>query len=167
VFKFYQSAGFIHVQALSRQSEKVGVGPMSGYSPTNLKDNGAVRKHYYFRPNGDAFDAWDVDRLVELSEDLPVQEIRLDSITDIDSVYWIGADGSPPTVRILVRHMELVNGADLAYPVIIGADGLVMDGMHRVAKSLLLGKPTVRAVHFIEQPSPDHVGIRPEDLPYD
>ena len=63
--------------------------------------------------------------------------------------------------------MELVNAADLSFPVIIGADGLVMDGMHRVAKSLLLGKPTVRVVQFVEQPSLDHVGILPNNLPYD
>jgi hypothetical protein len=42
-----------------------------------------------------------------------------------------------------------------------------MDGMHRIAKSLLQGKPTVRAVQFVEQPRPDHAGVRPEDLPYD
>lgn len=126
-----------------------------------------MRRHYYFRPNGDAFDAWDVDRLAELSADLPVQEIGLDSIAEIDSVYWIGADGLSPTVRTLVKHMELVKGADLTFPVIIGADGLVMDGMHRVAKSLMLGKQTVRAVRFSEQPRPDHVSVRPEDLLYD
>ncbi len=123
-----------------------------------------MRKHYYFRPNSDRFDAWDVDRLIELSSDLPVFDIPLDSLHEIDSVYWIGADGSAPTVRILVRHMELVNGADLSYPVIIGADGLIMDGMHRVAKALLVGIPTVRAVRFAEQPLPNHVGIRPGDL---
>jgi len=132
-----------------------------------LSNNWFVRKHYYFRPNGDHFDAWDVERLVKLTSDLPVLEIPLSSIEDIDSVYWIGADGSSPTVRILVRHMELVNGADLSFPVIIGADGRVMDGMHRVAKALLLGNATVRAVRFDVQPSPDHVDIRPEDLPHD
>jgi hypothetical protein len=63
--------------------------------------------------------------------------------------------------------MELVHAADLSFPVIIGADGLVMDGMHRVAKSLLLGMSTVRAVQFVEQPSPDHVSILPNTLPYD
>ena len=46
-----------------------------------------MRKHYYFRPNGDKFDAWDVDRLVRLSSDLPVREIPVDAIADIDSVY--------------------------------------------------------------------------------
>ena len=126
-----------------------------------------VRKQYYFRPNGEAFDAWDIDRLLELSADLPVKDVPLTSIAEIDSVYWFGADGSSATVRILVRHMELVNAADLSYPVILGADGLVMDGMHRIAKSLLQGRRTVRAVQFEEQPSPDHTSVSPEDLPYD
>ncbi len=63
--------------------------------------------------------------------------------------------------------MELVNGADLSFPMIIGADGHIMDGIHRVAKALLLGIPIVRAVRFAEQPRPDHVGIRPGDHPYD
>jgi len=126
----------------------------------------SVRRHYYFRTNGDAFDAWDVDRLIALSRDLPVHEVPLESITELDTQYWMGADGSSPTVRTLVRHMELVNGADLTHPVILGADGRVMDGMHRVAKSLLQGIPTVRVVQFVEQPAPDHVGIAPEDLSY-
>jgi hypothetical protein len=42
-----------------------------------------------------------------------------------------------------------------------------MDGMHRIAKSLLLGKPTVLAVQFDQQPKPDRAGIQPEDLPYE
>ena len=126
-----------------------------------------VRKQYYFRPHGEAFDAWDVDRLIELSADPTVTEIPLTSIAEIDSVYWFGADGSSATVRILVRHMELVNAVDLSYPVILGADGLVMDGMHRIAKSLLQGRRTVRAVQFEEQPSPDHTSVSPEELPYD
>jgi hypothetical protein len=126
-----------------------------------------VREQYYFRPRGEALDAWDIDRLLELSADLPVKDVPLTSIAEIDSVYWFGADGSSATVRILVRHMELVNAAELSYPVILGADGLVMDGMYRIAKSLLQRRPTVRAVQFEEQPSPDHTSVSPEELPYD
>jgi hypothetical protein len=123
-----------------------------------------LRKHYYFRPSEDGFDAWDVERLVEVSRDFPVVEVPLSSIDEIDSVYWIGGDGSPPTVRILVKHMQLVKGANLAYPIIIGADGKVMDGMHRVAQALLEDRPTILAVKFDVQPEPDHRNIRPSDL---
>jgi hypothetical protein len=126
-----------------------------------------VRKQYFFKPNGSGFDAWDVDHLVELSADLPVEQVALASISEIDSVYWFGSDGAPATVRVLVRHMELVDAADLSHPVILGADGQLMDGMHRVAKALLSGRSTVLAVQFTRQPDPDHTNVRPEDLSYD
>ena len=126
-----------------------------------------VRKQYFFRPNGDRFDAWDIEHLIELSEDLVVKEIPLASIAELDAPYWFGVDDAAASVRILVRHMELVNAADLSYPVILGAQGQVMDGMHRIAKSLLLGRSTVRAVQFEHQPKPDHIHVTPDELPYD
>jgi hypothetical protein len=126
-----------------------------------------VRKHYYFRPAENGFDAWDVDHLIELSRSFPVHEIDVASIADVDSVYWIGADASAPTVRILVKHMKLVEKVDLGYPIILGADARVMDGMHRVAKALLEGLPTVLAVRFDVQPDADFKNIQPGDLPYE
>ena len=42
-----------------------------------------------------------------------------------------------------------------------------MDGRHRVAKALLLGLEEIEAVQFEEDPQPDHVGLGPDDLPYD
>lgn len=126
-----------------------------------------MRKQYYFRPSEDGFDAWDVEHLIELSAGLPVVEVPLTSIRELDSVHWFGADGAPYTVRVMVRHMELVNQTDLAFPIILGTEGQVMDGMHRVARCLLEGREAVAAVRFVVQPEPDHRNIRPEDLPYD
>jgi hypothetical protein len=126
-----------------------------------------LRKQYYFRPSVDGFDAWDVTHLIELSAKLPVKEVPLGTIRELDTVYWFGADGTPATVRTLVRHMELVNDVDLSHPVILGSAGQVMDGMHRVARCLLEGRTTVSVVQFLEQPEPDYKDIRPEDLSYD
>jgi hypothetical protein len=42
----------------------------------------------------------------------------------------------------------------------------VMDGMHRVAKALLLGRTTISAVQFEARIEPDYRNCRPEDLPY-
>jgi hypothetical protein len=127
----------------------------------------AVRRQYYFRPSDHGYDAWDVDHLIELSGDLPVEEVPLSSIRELDTVYWFGADGSPMTVRILVRHMQRINEVNVSYPVILGAEGQVMDGMHRVARCLLEGRSSVAAVQFEEQPEPDHRNVQPADLPYD
>lgn len=126
-----------------------------------------MRRQYHFRPNGDAYDAWDVRHLIELAAALPVTEVAVSSIAELDTPYWFGADGGPVTVRILVRHMELVGAADCSFPVILAASGQVMDGMHRIARCLLEGRPTVPAVRFAVDPPPDHVHVRPDDLDYD
>ncbi len=123
-----------------------------------------MRKQYNFWPwpvDGGT-DAWDVDRLVELSLDLPVREVGLESIRQVDAPYW----GVSLTPRELAEHCQLVQEADLSYPIILAADGRVMDGMHRVVRALLEGRHTISAVRFEVQPEPDYRGCRPEDLPY-
>ena len=62
--------------------------------------------------------------------------------------------------------MSLINEVDLSHPIVLGADGRVMDGMHRVAKALLQGHDVIEAVQFVKDPEPDYVGRRPQDLPY-
>jgi hypothetical protein len=123
-----------------------------------------MRRHFYFRPHGDLFDARDVARLVELTKMIPVVEMDLASLSDIDSAYWLGADGSAPTVRTLVRQVELTLNADLTYPIILASNAKVMDGMHRVARALLEGHATIRSVQFRVDPEPDYVGVRLDEL---
>lgn len=127
-----------------------------------------MRRQYFFAPTGDGrYDAWDVRRLIDRSAGLPVIDVPLSSIAELDTVYWFGADGGPATVRTLVRHMELVDQVDVRHPVILGAAGQLMDGMHRVARAVLDGRSTVPAVRFAVQPDPDFRHVRPEDLDYD
>jgi hypothetical protein len=125
-----------------------------------------VRKQYHFWPGEHGFDAWDVDRLVELSRGLPIKDVELESIDEVDSVYWFDDQSQRPTVRRVVEHARLIEDVDLSYPVILGVDGRVMDGMHRIAKALLLGRETISAVQFKTQLEPDYRNCRPEDLPY-
>ena len=61
-----------------------------------------MRKQYHFRPGDDGLDAWDVDRLVELSKELPVRQVRLDSIDELDSDYWYTDGHASPTVRSVI-----------------------------------------------------------------
>lgn len=124
-----------------------------------------MRKQYHFWPSEQGLDAWDVDRLVRLSAGLPVEQISLESIDEVDSVYWF-ADGSVPTVRAVVEHTRLIEEVDTTYPIILGSDGRVMDGMHRVARALLEGRPAIAAVRFETPLEPDYRNCRPEDLPY-
>ncbi len=41
------------------------------------------------------------------------------------------------------------------YPIILSAEGWVMDGMHRNCMALLLDMPTIRAVQLSINPPPD------------
>jgi hypothetical protein len=125
-----------------------------------------VRKQYHFWPGTNGLDAWDVDRLIELSQALPVIEVSISSIGELDSNYWFGEGFGPPTVRSLVAHMQLVQEVDPTFPIILGVDGRVMDGMHRVARAILEGRWTIRAVRLGVHPEPDFRDCRPEDLPY-
>ena len=123
-----------------------------------------MRKQYNFWPGPVGLDAWDVDRLIELSRDLPVKHIEVSSISQLDTAYW-----SPTralTVRQIAEHLRLVRDVDPSYPIILAADGRVMDGMHRVIRALIDGRTTITVVQFETQPEPDFRNCVPEDLPY-
>ena len=123
-----------------------------------------MRKQYYFRPSDEGLLSWDVDRLVELTRDLPRKSVFLTEIRELDEA-WFG-DGERPTWRAMIEHIRLIEQADLAFPIILSANGDVMDGRHRVAKAALQERLVIEAVQFAEDPAPDHVGLGPTDLPY-
>ncbi len=71
----------------------------------------------------------------------------------------------PPRWRAFVAHVQLLDAPELVYPIILAADGAVMDGMHRVATALRDGLSPIDAVQFDPDPSPDYVGRHPDELP--
>ncbi len=122
-----------------------------------------MRKQYSFWPGEAGLDAWDVDRLVDASRGLAVLPVALSELDEVDGPYWGDA---PATPRWLVEHARLVAEADAAYPIILSAEGRVMDGMHRVVKALVEGRDRLDAVRFAVTPPPDYRGVDPDDLPY-
>lgn len=126
-----------------------------------------MRKQYHFRRSEQrGLLAWDVTRLIELSRDLPSFELPLSEVRELDEPYWFSDGESSPTCRALVEHMALVERAELSLPILLCANGRVMDGMHRVAKALLGGLSSVRAVRFETDPEPDYFDCRPSELSY-
>ncbi len=125
-----------------------------------------MRKQYHFWPVEQGFDAWDVDRLILLSRDLPVERVAVDSINEVNTVYWFDGIEEVPTVREVAQHARLIIEADLSYPIILGHDGRVMDGMHRIARALLEGRSDIEAVRFTSPLEPDYRGCQPYELPY-
>lgn len=125
-----------------------------------------MRAQYHSRPTPNGQLIWDVRRLVTLSADLPRVRVPLSEIGELDEPYWFG-DGEPATCRAVADHARLIHETDLRHPVILSADGRVMDGMHRVAKAYLEGRETIEAVRFETDPAPDYRDVDLDSLPYD
>jgi len=104
-----------------------------------------VRKQYHFWPSERGLLAWDVHRLIDLSRELPRMQVPVESIAELDQVYWFDGEDERPTCRKVLQHLRLIEETDLAHPIILAADGRVMDGMHRVAKAVLEGRETIEA----------------------
>ena len=126
-----------------------------------------MRAQYHIRPSDRGPLVWDVRRLVALSADLPRHEVSLRAIRELDEPYWFGQDEDIPTCRAVADHARLIAETDVQYPVILSADGRVMDGMHRIAKAYMEGRESILAVRFPVTPEPDYVGVDLDSLPYD
>ena len=126
-----------------------------------------MRRQYHFRPSPRGLKAWNVHRLIELTKDRPRLLVPLGAIRELDEPYWFSAGAQDATCRAVLEHARAIEEADLSYPIILSADGRVMDGMHRVAKAVMMRLESIEAVQFEQDPEPDHVGVLPEELPYD
>lgn len=105
---------------------------------------------------------WFVERLWYLARELPVRQTPIDQIAEFDQDCWFGPT-TLPTCRAVAEHARRIFEADLRYPIILSAEGYLMDGGHRLAKAYLLQLPTVPAVQFLRDPEPDY--ILPPDTP--
>ena len=123
-----------------------------------------MRKQYHFRQAGDDTYIWDVHRLVKLSQNFKIQQIPVNDIQELNEAYWFPK--SVPTTQQIIEHLQLVNDADLSYPIILCASGRVMDGMHRVAKACISNQSDILAVQFEQTPKPDFINIDADLLDY-
>lgn len=124
-----------------------------------------IRKQYHFRPSPNGYFAWDVSRLIDLSADLPVFELKLDEIAELDELWWFQSEADRPTPRAIGSHVRLMLQVDTDYPVIVCPQGRVMDGMHRILKALTSGVDSVKAVQLPQMPDPDFTDVQPSELP--
>lgn len=109
---------------------------------------------------------WDVHRLWKLAAKLPARSVPISEFqSKIDD--WLLIDSKKDkhgeiVTTIPIDHFYRINKADLKYPIILMADGVfIMDGMHRLMKQWLGGKPTVTVVQFATDPVPDRITTKP------
>ena len=124
-----------------------------------------LHQQYHFRKSDKGLLAWDVLRLIALSEEFQVVQVPLSEIKELNETYWFGL-GDPPTSVDIANHARQIYEADLSYPIILCPEGRVMDGMHRVCKAFLSKHKTIPAVRFSDLHEPDYIGKQPDELPY-
>lgn len=124
-----------------------------------------MRKQYHFRNIGQELYIWDVHYLLELTKNLTPKTVLLADIQELNEAYWF--PDQYPTTQQIIEHFQLIQDAGLSYPIILCAQGRVMDGMHRVAKASLLQHTAILAVQFEQTPEPDFLNMDEDDLDYD
>jgi hypothetical protein len=103
--------------------------------------------------------------LIDMSASIAPEEVPVTAIWEVDTVYWFD-ETQQPTMRNGLEHVRLLEEVDLSYPIILGPDGRVKDGMHRVARAILEGRDTIPAIRLPELPHPDFRNCGPDELPY-
>ena len=129
----------------------------------------SIRPQYHIRPSPQGPLAWDVRKLIAHAEALQLQPrlVPLSAIAELDQRYWFSEPGDEPTPRAIAQHMQLVEAADTAYPILLDAEGRLMDGMHRAVKRLVQGQQDIWALQLPATPAPDFIGVAADDLPYE
>lgn len=125
-----------------------------------------MRQQYHFRQVNGKTHIWNVNKLVKQAASLPIKQILLKDIQELNQAYWF-KPGSLVTCNDVIHHMQLVEAACLDYPILLCAKGQVIDGMHRVVKAILLGMTHIAAVQLETEIAPDYIDIDPNDLAYD
>lgn len=86
-------------------------------------------------------------RLIELARDLPVFDLQIAAV-HLGNVTF-EPDG---TIYGMVAHMKRVMAVDMSHPIILAADGHIMDGNHRIMRALLEGRTYIPAKRFVVMP---------------
>ena len=89
-----------------------------------------------------------VTDLIELSKQYDVFDMPLVGI-DIGIKPW-----GDMTIKDLVYHVRRIGVADMSFPIILDDTGFVCDGWHRIAKALMNGDDTIKAVRLLVMPDP-------------
>lgn len=91
---------------------------------------------------------YSVARLIDESKNFDVFEVPIASL-DLSSNIWDDCN-----MLSLAFHCDRTMKADLNKPIILDWNGVVADGRHRIIKSIIKGKRTIKAVRFAYKMTP-------------
>ncbi len=98
---------------------------------------------------------WNVFKLWQLTTNMSVEEVSIQDFNLEKNVWFLQEEA--PTFLNIIKHYQRIVDADLSFPIILAPDNEVLDGSHRIAKALILGHSTIKAVRFQYLPTPDLV----------
>ena len=101
---------------------------------------------YYKDEKGDYYS---VARLVDEAKDLKPFDVPIAAI-DLSGIIWNGL-----SIYQIAFHCLKVKKADLSKPIILDWNGAVADGRHRIIKSIIEGRSTIKAVRITWSMTPD------------
>lgn len=101
----------------------------------------------YFSHNNGCI--WNALTLIEHSKKFPVFDLPVAGI-DLSRRAW-----KIESIDDFIYHMNRVNKTNLDYPVILNDEGVIVDGLHRVAKAVLQGKTIIKAIRLNDMPDYD------------
>lgn len=106
-----------------------------------LADNGVSmgRKH------------WDLATILQASKDLPQYDLQLSAI-DLNVQPW-----NFNSIDGFIYHAKRIENANFDHPIIQAPWGYIIDRWHRVAKAILEGRTTIKAVRLNVMPEPDKI----------
>ncbi|HEX2619538.1 MAG TPA: hypothetical protein VHL11_05305 [Phototrophicaceae bacterium] len=114
-------------------------------------------EHGYLKGDDENLYYWRASTLWKLAETMPVEHVPLESFDWNNENFQFDIPHTPMFWRDIGDQAKKILAADLQYPIILDAEGNVMDGMHRILKCYIFGVPTIKAVRFVTNPLPDQV----------
>ncbi len=101
----------------------------------------------------DGTNEWRVADLWQAAASVPVEALALSDLSEVTclSGWWWEPE---PTFVNFVDHCRRVLDADLAYPILLGPRGEVLDGMHRIAKAMVHDVENILVQRLATMPEP-------------
>jgi len=116
-------------------------------------------ENFSFKDSGfsDGQDRWSSPYLYEkVKESGLVPERVCIRHLDLSRMPW--QSGNVKSLDTFLYHMVRVQDSDYTIPIILGWDGYIMDGWHRLIKAILEGRKTIEAYRLEGYIEPDEKG---------
>lgn len=100
---------------------------------------------------------WSAVKLIEASKQYKPFDLPLAAI-DMHGLPW-GVN----SILDFIHHVKRIDNTNLKHPIILDDEGIICDGWHRVAKAVLKGDTSIKAIRLLKMPPRDGVETKPAE----